>query len=263
VPIQIGSDPKTQVAALVSCVMLTRNRFRQAQFAIASYQRQTWKRRELIIADASNDEKLRHWIASLGDASIRLVPDVDASEYGEKLRGQAIAAAGGAYLCRWGDDGLYHPARLEAQLAVLKSTRSRLNIIGRGIAWDPIRHRLSLYDQSLDDRSLLCERSVLRDITPEPSAPGRSASGQRYISSASASVLDLPELNITVVDSIHSHDARYAESLWERSAEKMVLHAYDATLARLARCYPIKEYKRAIEEGIADASAAEAGEPAR
>ena len=59
---------------LVSCLMITRNRLRQAQFAVDSFRRQTWRRTELLILDTTESDELAVWVAALNDGRILICP---------------------------------------------------------------------------------------------------------------------------------------------------------------------------------------------
>ena len=88
-----------------------------------AFARQTWPARELIVVHDGGDA-LHHEIAQLAaqspDAVIRVV-SVPAGRTLGALRNHSIDEARGTFVCQWDDDDLYHPARIERQVACLRA----------------------------------------------------------------------------------------------------------------------------------------------
>jgi hypothetical protein len=248
--IELGSDPRTHKQGRVSCLMLSRNRLAQAKFAIASFRKQTWRDRELLVIDPANDEALAQWVASLRDPSIRLVRAAGNTPP-QDLLGLALAQASGSYVCRWDDDSVSHAVRLEAQLAVMLATQSRLNVIDRGLMWLPADYRLSIFQDGAADKTLLCEKDLLAASRHRAREPDGAVA--ELALSNTASYLDQPELYLTIVSGRDGTDFERNERFWRASTEHFVYQAYDTALDRLSRCYPIADVKRGLAEVSGDA----------
>ncbi|HXQ12111.1 MAG TPA: glycosyltransferase family A protein [Caulobacteraceae bacterium] len=110
---------------LISCLMVALpvgERLAGLKRSVADYLRQSWAERELVIVLNGGDRAvaavIRSHVADLGRADICIVEPVGERPLGA-LRNIAKAEAGGAILCQWDDDDLYHPERLQQQAAAL------------------------------------------------------------------------------------------------------------------------------------------------
>jgi O-antigen biosynthesis protein len=91
-------------AALVSCVMATRNRPQFVRRALNSFARQTYTPSELIVVDDSDDP-----VEHLCDApSVRYIRRQGRMPLGAKMN-LGIEQAAGDYIVKWDDDDWYHP----------------------------------------------------------------------------------------------------------------------------------------------------------
>jgi len=241
--IELGSDPKAHRAPFVSCLMVTRDRLRQAQFAVASYRQQTWKRRELIIVDTSEDDGLARWAASLNDPTIRFVFMPGCKDTLGEMRNLSVREAAGTHVCQWDDDDLSHPARLEAQIAALNATKTQACLLSREMMWMPGKFRLAILGRRAHENTFLCEKAVL------PAYPGLARGEDTPAVEAllrwqTVVHLDQPELYLYIVHGANSWDDGHMEALWSNASHRFTMHAYDSALAQLSRCYPINDYRR-------------------
>src|SRR5262245_57789486 len=98
--------------ALVSCLMVTRNRAKLARRAIACFQAQTWANKELVIVDDGDEDYapvLAPYRRDLHIVYHRLPPD-PARTLGA-ARNISLELASGDYCAQWDDDEWYHPER--------------------------------------------------------------------------------------------------------------------------------------------------------
>lgn len=100
---------------LISCVMLTANRHKFAQRAIAAFFSQTWTNKELVIMDSGSDP-----FPVRDCAGVRFFR-APAKTIGE-LRNMAIERANGKMIGTWDDDDWSHPGRLAEQAKLLAET---------------------------------------------------------------------------------------------------------------------------------------------
>jgi glycosyltransferase involved in cell wall biosynthesis len=111
---------------MVSCLLVTLpipQRFAYAQASIAAFCNQTHASKELIIVldpePRDGCERLAEYVNSLRRNDIRIVVSPEKFTLG-RLRDLSIDSSQGDILCQWDDDDLYHPQRLEHQLAILQ-----------------------------------------------------------------------------------------------------------------------------------------------
>lgn len=102
----------------ISCLTVTRDRVLLLKDSVQCFLRQTYPNKELIII-ASGEGLYRNavesYIGGLNQPSIRLIW-FDGEDYSlGKARNLSLEAAGGAIICIWDDDDLYHPERLSRQ----------------------------------------------------------------------------------------------------------------------------------------------------
>jgi hypothetical protein len=232
----LGSNPKTHSIALVSCLMTARDLSPETRFAIASYRRQTWRRRELIIVDASEGSReLSSWIESLEDPTISLIAAPEGAE--EEALKRAAEGANGTYLCRWDADVFFHPARIEAELAGIRQTSSRAALAERGLKWTPRQRRIAIFGAGAAERTLFSEKPVYLEFLDSEPAEAMAT----LMRSQTVVHLDLPELHL-VIDRNGDGTRRSVPG------DEATLPNYDEGLALLGGCYPVTDYLRATAE---------------
>ncbi|MBV1916670.1 MAG: glycosyltransferase family 2 protein [Sphingomonadaceae bacterium] len=105
----------------VSCLMVTlpsAKRLSFAKRAISAYCAQTHQNRELVIVHESDHPEIKRHVAKLGREDITLVEAPPGLTLGA-LRNLSRAEARGTVHCQWDDDDIFHPERIERQLAAL------------------------------------------------------------------------------------------------------------------------------------------------
>ena len=243
VSIELGSARERQKGPTVSCLMATRDRFQQAQLAVNAYRRQTWRSRELVVLDSSHDDTLGRWIASLNDPTIRVIFMPGTSEPLGAIRNHTIDQARGTHIAQWDDDDLSHPARLEAQVAVIKETRTKVNLLSRELMWMPWQSRVSILQYRGHENTLLCERAAMPRYLELPKKEDTPLV-RELIESSAVSYLDLPELYLYVAHGANTCDDQHMQMVWKASS--YVFPDYTNVLGQLSRCFPIREYQKVL-----------------
>ena len=147
--------------ALVSCLMVTRNRLEQAKIAVRSFRRQTWPSRELVIVDTTEADDLPRWVTSLNNSRIRVKFMPGCTDSLGDMRNVSIEEATGNYVCQWDDDDLSHPARLEVQIAAMRATEAQASFLLREMMWMPQSQRLCIARKRPHENTVLCEKAVM------------------------------------------------------------------------------------------------------
>jgi len=245
--VELGSDPRRQTGPFVSCLMVTRHRFRQAQIAVRCFQRQTWRNRELVIIDTDESDALARWVESLENPSIRFIHLPGCMDSLGDMRNLSVREARGTHVCQWDDDDLSHPARLEAQMAAMKAANARVGMLLRELMWVPSANGLSIARERAHENTLLCEKAVI------PAYPGIAKLEDTPVvraltASFNTVYVDQPELYLYVAHGTNTWDRRHMGVIWESSSRRFVGKAYVNALSELSRCYPIDACERIFAE---------------
>ena len=133
---------------LVSCLMVTQansNRLPFLRRSLAAYCAQTHHNRELVIVFDVGTVEARadivRAVGELGRDDIHIV-DPDGPLTLGALRNISWQAARGEIICQWDDDDLYHPQRLERQLAALMESGSLSSCLQEVMQFFPASRRL-------------------------------------------------------------------------------------------------------------------------
>lgn len=108
---------------LVSCLMLTYNRYELFKRSFRAFSNQTYPNRELIIVDSGEKEykeKINNYLKNHQDINVKHI-EVEKSSIGV-LRNHFFEHANGDFLIVWDDDDIHHHSRIYKQISIcLKS----------------------------------------------------------------------------------------------------------------------------------------------
>ena len=244
VPTQVTVDIETSrhrgrdSDRLVSCLMVTLDRFRQAQVAVECFLKQTFERRELVVLDGSDDPSLRSWLGELGDPRIRVTDVRRESRVLGLLRNMSVDIARGTHICQWDDDDLSHPMRIEAQMAVLEALGARASLLVREMIWFTAERRLGVTDRRPQENTLLCEKSAMPVYPPLERREDTPAVG-KLIQSSTVAYLDQPELYLYLVHGDNTWDIQHMERMWHAATERFHGSPARRMLRLMSTSYPI------------------------
>lgn len=108
----------------VSIVIPTKGRAQRLVRTLHTIRAQTTKDLEIVVSDDGSTDDTAAAVAALGDARIRLVRST-VSHGVAAARNRGIAAAKGRWVAVCDDDDLWHPDKIEQQLAALEETSAR------------------------------------------------------------------------------------------------------------------------------------------
>lgn len=239
-----GSEPEPELP-LISALMVTRNRLRQAQLAIQTFRAQTYLNRELVVVDDDPDPSLARWISAHADPQIRLVRLPDAQQPLGALRNLALEQARGLYVCQWDDDDLYDPVRLEVQLKTLRASGAQASLLARWMIWWPHHQRLALSCYRNWEGSLLCRRSLM------PTYPClRRGEDSLLLEELSNSVrlarIDMPRLYLYIVHGMNTFEQQHFEAHWQQATARWQGPELERLLPELQRRLPIDAYRQIL-----------------
>jgi len=230
-------------AALISCLMVTRDRFAQACLSVDCFLRQTYPHRELVIIDDSRDDRLARHVAALGDPRIVVERAADPAPTLGEARNRSVDRASGRYVCQWDDDDLYDPRRLEVQMRALAEAGAQACMLHRWTMWWPDTGRLATSLRRTWEGSLLCEKAAM----PRYPALRRSedtALVDALMRSANVVLLDEPRLYVYVAHGRNTFEAGHFEAHWQHADERFEGERFRALWAELAERMPLDAYAR-------------------
>lgn len=224
---------------LVSCLMVSRGDRPAVAQAIDCYRRQSYANRELVILCDRPDNLVAPIVAGLDDPTIRYHL-VEPAVLGT-LRNQSVALARGELLCQWDDDDLFHPDRLDLQVAALADGHAVASFLLRWTIWWPGRRRLAFSSQRFWEGSLLVRRGAIRPYPP-------LSIGEDYhmvqglLATTAALAIDAPATICYIVHGGNTCRKAHFERLFANATESFDGAAYDGMLDRLTTQMPIAGY---------------------
>jgi len=116
----------------VSCLLITKNRFKLVKRAINCWLKQSFKNTELVIVEDGEDET-QNFIKSLikKHPQIRYFRPIKRYNLGQ-LRNLSLKLAKGKYVINWDDDDFSHSKRVEVQLEAIIKKKASLCLLSRG-----------------------------------------------------------------------------------------------------------------------------------
>lgn len=229
-------------SSLVSCLMVTRARYRFACLAIEAFRRQTYAERELVVVQDGTDTRLVEEIERAGDPTIRAIrPPAEGLSLGA-LRNLAVAEARGPIVCQWDDDDLYDPGRIALQMKALKGAEAEACFLSRWLMWMPSSRRLGISPPHLWEGSMLAVKAAL------PAYPNASHSEDTKLvyelrRRSRIALLDMPRLYVYAFHGRNVWDADHFEVQWQRCETRYTGERYAAIVNELGRRLPITAYE--------------------
>jgi glycosyltransferase involved in cell wall biosynthesis len=105
---------------LITCAVVTQeSRLQVLPRALECFRKQTYSRRELLIVFDGPTEFAQRMEILAGATGARAVNCGSGRNTLGRLRNTCIEEARGELICQWDDDDIFHPLRLEVQLAAL------------------------------------------------------------------------------------------------------------------------------------------------
>lgn len=230
---------------LVTCMMVTRDRFHLARHALNAFLKQTYKYIELVIIDDGACTKLADEVTRLNDRRVRLIrPATDNMSLG-RLRNLAVENARGDYVCQWDDDDLSDPCRLEIQLASLISSGARASFLTRWLIWQPRKKRMIVSPARAWEGSMLCEREIMPrypDLRRGEDTPVAETICARY----KVAHLDIPRLYIYVGHGANTFDSSHFDDYLRTRGRKFEGTRYEAVIRELGKRINVSAYSASL-----------------
>ncbi|NEP13073.1 MAG: glycosyltransferase [Symploca sp. SIO2C1] len=231
---------------LISCMMVTKNRFQQAKLAIECFQNQTYHHKELVIVDDDESDRLAEYVHQLADDTIQYLRLAPENRTLGELRNLALAHTSGTYVCQWDDDDLIDPLRLEMQMSALQSLNADACFLQRWLMWWVEQRRLATSRTRIWEGSILCHKSKL------PAYPVQRQGEDTLVSSVilqncRVALLDQPQLYLYVVHQQNTFGDEHFEQHWQQASARYQGINYETMIQNLAERMPVNLYEQMLE----------------
>lgn len=242
---------------LVSCLMVTANRYDMARVALTSFLRQTYENLELVVLDDSEDVRFVEYLKSLEDPRIRIIRPEPGFRLGA-LRNMAVAEARGTFICQWDDDDQSDPERIRTMMAVLKRSGANAIMLNRVLIWFPAQQRLQISEPRAWEGSMICEKAIM------PAFPDMKSGEDTEVVMAiraryKVAYLDMPRLYLYCFHGRNTWTSDHFENFWQKSTARFSGPRYHAILQELMKRYAIHEYAAIASHADLNASDIVAG----
>lgn len=149
---------------LVSCICVTHNRPALLKRAIACFEHQYYRQKELVILYQDDDRQTEAALLAYPFDKAGLVKIIktrkQAGMHLGTLRNYAIANASGSYICQWDDDDWYHPDRIAALMNQILTSGYTAIVQEQIIIFDNKEQKAFLAYRRPWEGSLLCKKAV-------------------------------------------------------------------------------------------------------
>jgi hypothetical protein len=132
---------------------------------------------------------------------------------------------------------LYHPRRIELQVAALRATASCACFLAREYIWWPALDRLAQSVRRFWEPSILCEKAFLPPYPPVPRGEDTAVTNT-IVRALRVALLDAPELYIYVVHGGNTWPSPHFEEHWKHATARFVGDAYREKLEAILSSLP-------------------------
>jgi mannosyltransferase OCH1-like enzyme len=230
---------------LISCLMVTKDRFRLAIRSIYCFQKQTYMQKELVIIDDGENSDLQDFVQHLADPMIKYfrLPPSEAT-LGE-LRNFSISKATGTYICQWDDDDLCDPLRLDVQISAVQALKVDGCFLNSLYQWWPHQNRLAVSVRRLWECTLL-SRKDLFPAYPSLRKGEDTVVLQQIIKGSRLVAIDEPRLYLYGIHQQNTWHQEHFEGHWQHAQVRLEDKTYITALQNLAFRMPIHSYLQSM-----------------
>jgi glycosyltransferase involved in cell wall biosynthesis len=232
---------------LVSCLMVTKGDRFTIKYALACYQAQTHRRRELVVVvDRIGAGFVEGLLRAAGIDSARVFVGRGGQTLGE-LRNLAIEHARGDILIQWDDDDLCDPLRIKACVDILTRLPAVAVLQARLLLWWPARALAAISGRRFWEGTI----AVWRDHAPTYPSLGRGEDTpgvQQIAHSQQVALADAPLLYVYAITQANTWHREHFDGLFSAAERRIEGDDYRALVALLGRRLPIEAYEREARE---------------
>ena len=230
---------------LVSCMLVTADRFELALRAIHCFQQQEYPNKELVIVDDGLDDRLERWVATLDSSEIfyyRLPAE------GKKLgtlRNFVVDKSHGEYLTQWDDDDLSDSRRLRIQMAMLIHYQCEACFLQRVQGWIPASRRLFNSIRRLWEGSYICHKQLI-DRFPALAKGEDTPVAEDLVRQNKIIVLDYPQLYTYVYHGENTWGEDHFLEHWNAASYQYEDTKYDEMVSQILSNAGVSEVRAEV-----------------
>ncbi|GAB5554778.1 MAG: hypothetical protein Sapg2KO_43690 [Saprospiraceae bacterium] len=202
---------------LVSCLLVTKNRFQQAKKAIHCFLAQSYPNRELIIIDDGLDTQLRNWVEELKEDQVHFFHLPAEGKKLGVLRNLSREYAQGAYIAQWDDDDFSHSNRLLFQMIMIVKFNLDGCTLQREQLWFPKKQKLAYSNRRLWEGAMVCSNEKLPAYHERKRGEETDAVTHLALNGTIA-LLDFPELYTYCFHGSNTFDEPHFEQIWQMAS---------------------------------------------
>lgn len=203
---------------LVSCLLVTKNRFDLAKKSIHCFLNQSYPNRELVIINDDTDTQLLDWVNNLNSCKIRFYHLPDESKKLGVLRNFSREKANGKYIAQWDDDDLSHNNRLLFQMTIIIKFNLDGCSLQREQLWFPAKKRFGFSSRRLWEGSMIAKNDRLPLY--HKTRRGEESDAVNNLSlNGKIALLDFPELYTYCFHGNNTWDESHFENIWETATK--------------------------------------------
>ncbi len=223
----INSDPP-----LISCLMVTQNRYELAKTAVKSFLNQTYSKKELIILDDGNCNKLQDWIVKLQSDKIiyHKLPEEN-KKLGE-LRNIGVGNCAGKYITQWDDDDFSHPERIEFQYLLLDFFSADVCFLNRHQILFPFEEKIIYSKKRIWEGSFLCRKKLLKKYPNISRGEDTPVTNNLFLNSKSV-LADFPSLYTYFFHEKNTFGKKHFEKHIKQATNKFKGHLFYEKLDKI------------------------------
>ena len=233
-----GAEPP-----LVSCLMVTKGDRFTIKYALACYQAQTHRRRELVVVvDRIGAEFVENLLDEAGIDSARVYQGWPGQTLGE-LRNLAVQHARGDILIQWDDDDLCDPLRIKASVDILTRLPAVAVLQGRLLLWWPARELAAISSRRFWEGTIAVWRAhapTYPNLRRGEDTPGV----QQIAHSQQVALADAPLLYVYAITQANTWHREHFNGLFAAAERRIEGDDYRALIRLLAKRLPIEAYER-------------------
>lgn len=248
---------------LISCLCVTYKKPLLLKRAIACFEAQTYRNKELVILYEDHDTETRQFLRTCPLSSrVKLVcvPGTPKKTLGE-LRNIAIQAAHGDFVCQWDDDDWFHRDRLTYQYNTIVDNKVNGSLLTRWVTFDGHEKKAFVSNRRRWEGSVLCRKSLFALKAYEKKEKGEDTDVIEYLCEHNhlACIEDMPFLYVYVYHGKNTWSFNHFSGIFRASRELagysgMIKNILDETYnaeesAVLLNSIPFNTF---TEEGIKD-----------
>ena len=212
--------PANDKLPLVSALLVTKDRHIAAMKSVECFLAQSYPNKELIIIDEGGYE-LQDKIRKLDSPLIFYQRNEKPTSLG-KLRNRAVSLAHGEYVCQWDDDDLFHPQKINYQLAACLQYDADACFLLRELLLHDSTQRLAVSDNRLWEGTILAKKLMMTSYPHWARAEDYPAV-HRLVGKRKVVALDLPELYIYNIHGNNTWHQKHMMQVWQNATKRYFL----------------------------------------